>query len=122
LSFDPQYMAMAATQKPTFTLTQWANHHYLSKPQINKQKLPPVLSNLLPEGALRNMMTAQLKIHEDNEFPLLARAGDNLAGALIAKPLSKGQIPDWALASQMNAQHKMMLRAHWSQLHTDFRL
>ncbi|HEN3479725.1 TPA: type II toxin-antitoxin system HipA family toxin [Yersinia enterocolitica] len=99
LSFDPDYIAMPDKHRPTFTLTQQIDSGYLSRTQINKQKLPPVLSNLLPEGALRQMMVGQLKIHEDNEFPLLARAGDNLAGALIAHPLTKGDIPQWALSA-----------------------
>ncbi|CNH32371.1 putative transcriptional regulator [Yersinia aldovae] len=99
LSFDPDYIAMPDTQRPTFTLTQQIDHGYLQRAQINKQKLPPVLSNLLPEGALRQMMAGQLKIHEDNEFPLLARAGGNLAGALITRPLMKGDIPIWALSA-----------------------
>ncbi|CFQ63788.1 putative transcriptional regulator [Yersinia frederiksenii] len=99
LSFDPDYIAMPEIRRPIFTLTQQVDPDYLRKVQINKQRLPPVLSNLLPEGALRKMMTTQLKTHEDNEFPLLARAGENLAGALVARPLLRGSIPQWALSA-----------------------
>nr|WP_208859648.1 MULTISPECIES: HipA N-terminal domain-containing protein [Pseudomonas] len=45
------------------------------------QKLYPLLSNLLPEGAMRDHLAQQLKIHPDNEFPLLAYLGEDLPGA-----------------------------------------
>ena len=43
LSFDPDYIAMPDTQRPTVTLTQQIDHGYLQRTQINRQKLPPVL-------------------------------------------------------------------------------
>jgi len=100
LTFDPEYAALPEGSRPTMTLTQKLNAQYFDRVQIHSQRVPPVLSNLLPEGALREWMTAQLKIHSDNEFPLLAWTGNNLPGAIIARPLRSGQIPAWALSAR----------------------
>ena len=53
-----------------------------------------MLSNLLPEGALRELIAQSLKIHIDNEFQLLAALGHDLPGALIATPVDPEEIPD----------------------------
>ncbi|WP_228151329.1 type II toxin-antitoxin system HipA family toxin [Tamilnaduibacter salinus] len=97
LTFDPQFSALPGNRQPTFSLTQHVRQGYFSAPLMTSQKLPPVLSNLLPEGALRSWMAQSLKTHADNEFPLLALSGDNLPGAIVAEPLPAGRIPDWAL-------------------------
>lgn len=104
LSFDPAYSAMQDELRPTLTLTQQLTPDYLKTPLIRAQKLPPVLSNLLPEGALRGWMASALKTHPDNEFPLLAWAGGDLPGALIARPVPIGHIPTWALSSRESTE------------------
>lgn len=96
LVFDPAFAAMAA--KPTLTLSQKISPHYFQQPRMTSQRIPPVLSNLLPEGALRMWMSQSLKVHVENEFPLLAAVGENLPGALVARPLLAGEIPGWALS------------------------
>lgn len=110
--FSPEYIALPNTVRNTFTLTQLANEAYLTKPLINTQRLPPVLSNLLPEGALRDWMALSLKVHVDNEFPLITHMGSNLPGALQVKPIAAGNVPHWALdqreqveAVQINVAH-----------------
>ena len=110
--FSPDYVAMAKTERQTFTMTQLANAQYLSQPLISSQRLAPVLSNLLPEGALRDWMARSLKVHIDNEFPLMAHMGKNLPGALQAIPISAGNVPKWALdhreqveAVQIDVEH-----------------
>ena len=95
--FSPDYVTLAKTERQTFTLTQLANEQYLSQPLISSQRLAPVFSNLLPEGALRDWMALSLKVHIDNEFPLMAHMGKNLPGALQAEPISVGNVPKWAL-------------------------
>lgn len=100
LTFDPAYVESDSSRRPTITLSQQVSERYLLKPQLAAQRLPPILSNLLPEGALREWMAESLKTHPDNEFPLLAIAGHNLPGALVARPLAKGYIPAWALSSR----------------------
>lgn len=110
--FSPDYAALAQTERQIFTMTQLANEQYLSKPLISSQRLAPVLSNLLPEGALRDWMARSLKVHVDNEFPLMAHMGKNLPGALQAEPISAGNVPKWALdhreqveAVQVDVEH-----------------
>ncbi|MGB1271751.1 MAG: type II toxin-antitoxin system HipA family toxin [Endozoicomonas sp.] len=97
LTFDPDYSRQPSSQRPIFTLTQRWKKDYLSSRQIHSQRLPPVLSNLLPEGALRQWLASSLKTHPDNEFPLLAWTGGNLPGAVVANSLKAGEIPNWAL-------------------------
>lgn len=100
LTFDPQFQALAVSERPLFSLQQRANPHYLSQTLMSSQRLPPVLSNLLPEGALRDWMAQGLKSHADEEFPLFVGARTNLPGALKGEPLTAGDIPEWALTSR----------------------
>ncbi len=100
LTFDPEYRAMTEETRATMTLTQRINPNYLDKVLRSSQRVPPVISNLLPEGALREWMSTTLKIHPANEFPLLAWVGNNLPGAIIAGPVPGGRIPAWALSAR----------------------
>lgn len=100
LTFNPDYRSAPPYLVSTFTLRQNFDEHYFNRPLISHQRLPPVLSNLLPEGALRDWMAQALKTHTENEFSLLAYTGRNLAGALIATPIDKDNIPAWALTER----------------------
>ncbi len=100
LTFDPEYRAMPEETRATMTLTQRMDPNYLDKVLISSQRVPPVISNLLPEGALREWMSATLKIHPSNEFPLLTWVGNNLPGAIIASPVPVGRIPTWAVSAR----------------------
>ena len=100
LTFDPEYAALPEEIRPILTLTQRVEPKYLVRPLLNAQRLPPVISNLLPEGALREWMVASLQIHSSDEFPLLAWTGSNLPGAIIAAPVPIGEIPGWALSAR----------------------
>lgn len=96
LSFADEFRT--DTSRPTFSLIthprfprsnevmaeQWVRHH----------RLHPSLSNLLPEGALREFIAQSLKIHTENEFSMLSYLGLDLAGALIAESLEPGEVPD----------------------------
>lgn len=95
--FSPNYIALPESERQTTTLTQLANKQFLQQPLISTQRLTPLLSNLLPESALREWMARSLKVHTENEFPLLAHMGGNLPGALRAEAIKAGQVPDWAL-------------------------
>lgn len=53
LTSNPEFVSMIAEKRPVFTLIQLRDPGYLNKPQIRTHKIPSVLSNLLPEGALR---------------------------------------------------------------------
>ena len=74
LTFTPEFMSNAA--RPTFSLITHPDFSkatdIMAKPWSKRQKLHPVLSNLLPEGALRDYLAQALKTHTDNEFELNA--------------------------------------------------
>lgn len=86
------------SHRPTFTLTTSPRfpgvEKILSNPWLKNQRLHPVLSNLLPEGALREWMTSVLKIHADHEFKLLTYLGKDLPGAIVFEPAELDEIPD----------------------------
>lgn len=65
----------------------------LAEPWVTRQRLHPVLSNLLPEGALRAFIAQSLKVHENNEFEMLAYLGGDLPGALVAEPVMPDELP-----------------------------
>ena len=60
-------------------------------------RLHPVLSNMLPEGALREHYTQTLKIHSDHEFEMFAHLGQDLPGALVALPVDPDAVPEGVL-------------------------
>lgn len=95
-------------QRPTFSLITHPNfpkaQKLLSIAWVKQQRLHPVLSNLLPEGALRELIARGLKVHPDNEFPLFAHLGADLPGALIAEPVDPDNIPDGLLNEIGNAK------------------
>ena len=100
LTFDPEYRALREQDRPTMTLTQRINPDYVDKVLVSSQRVPAVLSNLLPEGALRELLSETLRIHPANEFPMLVWVGNNLPGAIIAAPVPAGEIPAWALSAR----------------------
>jgi len=89
LSFADEFKNDPA--RPTFSLITHPNFPHskklMSKPWVKNQRLHPVLSNLLPEGALRELITQGLKIHSDNEFQIFSYLGQDLPGALVATPM-----------------------------------
>ncbi|MDV5172320.1 type II toxin-antitoxin system HipA family toxin [Photobacterium rosenbergii] len=104
LTFNPDFVAMPVQLRPVFTLRQLLDPAYLNKPQIRTDKIPPVLSNLLPEGALRELTAKALRCHINNEFSILAYLGANLPGAVIAKPIKAGDLPVWALEQRLSTE------------------
>ena len=52
------------------------------------RRLPPFLSNLLPEGHLRDYLAKRAGVNSEREFFLLAILGADLPGALVVAPLS----------------------------------
>lgn len=87
--------------RPTLTLSSHPASpraaHVLGSPWIRQQRLHPWLSNLLPEGALREWLAQGLKVHPDNEFPLLAQLGHDLPGAIEAEPVQPDEVPEHVL-------------------------
>lgn len=94
--------------RPTFSLTTHPGFpnavKLLAEPWQRSQRLHPTLSNLLPEGALRELLAQTLKVHIDHEFHLFTCLGTDLPGALIADPLTPEEIPARVLAAHGNAK------------------
>ncbi|QIB66121.1 type II toxin-antitoxin system HipA family toxin [Kineobactrum salinum] len=99
LTFAPEFASDEA--RPTFSLITHPAfpkaEAIMEKPWVKRQKLHPVLSNLLPEGALREYLAQALKTHADNEFELFAYLGQDLPGALIATAIEPDAVPDYVL-------------------------
>ena len=99
LTFSPEFMTNEA--RPTFSLITSPAFpkaaEIMAKPWVKRQNLHPVLSNLLPEGALRDYLAQALKTHADNEFELFAYLGQDLPGALVAVAITPDAIPDYVL-------------------------
>lgn len=81
---DPDRPTLSLITHPAFPNAQTA----MEKPWTKHQKLHPTLSNLLPEGALRELIAQSLKVHVDNEFQILTYLGQDLPGALVATPMT----------------------------------
>ena len=106
LTFAPEFAANEA--RPTFSLITHPAfpkaEAIMEKPWVKRQKLHPVLSNLLPEGALREYLAQALKTHSDNEFELFAYLGQDLPGALIATAIEPDAVPDYVLDDTAKAR------------------
>jgi len=66
---------------------------------------------MLPEGAQREDLAKRLKVHIDNEFPLMSYLGGDLPGALIASPLDPADIPGYALEHRLKTGHESQFMA-----------
>lgn len=106
LSFAPEFREDNA--RPTFSLTTHPEFpradRLMAEPWVRNQRLPPVLSNLLPEGSLRELITQGLKVHIDDEFHLLAYLGDDLPGGIIARPMAPEDVPPFVLETHGSAR------------------
>ena len=98
----------ADLKRPSLSITthpKFPNaHDNMQDPWVTRQRLHPVLSNLLPEGALRDYLAQSLKTHVDNEFDILAHLGQDLPGALIATSMQPEDVPPGILEKHLNAQ------------------
>lgn len=103
------------TNRPTFSLTTHPAFPrakaLMDEPWTRHQKLHPVLSNLLPEGALRELIAQGLKVHIDNEFHILSYLGRDLPGALVAEPMEPDEVPDSVLNTHGKARAVQLERA-----------
>lgn len=83
--------------RPTFSLITHPAFPNAAKlmaaPWAQNQRLHPVLSNLLPEGSLRELIAQGLKVHVDNEFHILSYLGEDLPGAIEATPMEPEDVP-----------------------------
>jgi serine/threonine-protein kinase HipA len=96
------------TGRPTFSLITHPDFprstKVMAEPWARNQRLHPTLSNLLPEGALRELIAQGLKVHIDNELHILSYLGEDLPGALIAEPMEPEDVPDSVLSTHGKAK------------------
>lgn len=92
---DPNRFTFSLVTHPAFPKAD----AMLAEPWIRNQRLHPVLSNLLPEGALRALITQGLKVHPDNEFQIFSYLAQDLPGALIATSMEPDEIPEKVLTA-----------------------
>ena len=94
--------------RPTFSLIThpaFPNANKLmASPWARNQRLHPVLSNLLPEGSLRELIAQGLKVHVDDEFHILSYLGEDLPGAIEATPMEPEDVPDSVLNTDGKAK------------------
>lgn len=90
-----------APHRPTLSLITHPDfpnaQKLISSTWNTNQRLHPTLSNLLPEGALRELIAQNLKVHVDNEFHLFSALGHDLPGALIARAIEPEDVPGYIL-------------------------
>jgi serine/threonine-protein kinase HipA len=95
-------------ERPTFSLITHPKFPNVAKlmaePWARNQRLHPVLSNLLPEGSLRELIAQGLKVHVDNEFHILSYLGEDLPGAIEATPMEPEDVPDYVLNTHGKAK------------------
>lgn len=95
-------------ERPTFSLITHPRFpnaaRIMAEPWARNQRLHPVLSNLLPEGSLRELIAQGLKLHVDNEFHILSYLGKDLPGAIEATPMEPEGVPDYVLNTHGKAK------------------
>ncbi|OHY72841.1 phosphatidylinositol kinase [Marinobacter sp. AC-23] len=96
------------TIRPTFSLITHPEfpraEKLIAEAWARNQRLHPVLSNLLPEGALRALIAQGLKVHTDNEFHIFSHLGEDLPGALVAEPMKPEDVPESVLGTHGKAR------------------
>ena len=97
---DPNRPTFSLVTHPDFPLAE----EIMSEPWTKNHRLHPVLSNLLPEGSLRELIAQGLKVHVDNEFHLFSYLGEDLPGALVATPMEPDDVPDSVLTTHGKAK------------------
>lgn len=94
--------------RPTFSLITHPAfpraEKLMAEPWTRSQRLHPTLSNLLPEGSLRELIAQGLKVHVDNEFRILSYLGAYLPGALMAEPMEPEDVPENVLNAHGKAR------------------
>jgi serine/threonine-protein kinase HipA len=94
--------------RPTFSLITHPGFPHsdkvMAEPWVKNQRLHPTLSNLLPEGSLRELIVQGLKVHVDSEFHIFSYLGEDLPGALVAEPMEPEDVPGSVLTTHGKAK------------------
>ena len=103
LSLAPEYIDNPQRLSLTLSMSSQDKFQAIAPrlfPLARRMQLHPLLSNLLPEGALRELLAQRLKIDQMNEFPLMVHLGADLPGALLAEPVPADDVPDYAFGDR----------------------
>jgi serine/threonine-protein kinase HipA len=113
LTFSPEFRDN--DRRPTLSLITHQDFpgagKRLTQPWVTRHRLHPVFSNMLPEGLQREDIAQRLKVHIDNEFPLMSYLGGDLPGAVIASPMDPADIPGYALEHRLGIEPVPIPRA-----------
>jgi len=97
-TFAHEYINLEKENRPTLSLKYYDQPiNVFRKPLISRVKLPPLFSNLLPEGELRDYFVRYLKIDSDHDFAMLSLLGRDLPGAITAREMAKNDVPPYAI-------------------------
>jgi serine/threonine-protein kinase HipA len=106
LSFADEFKEDAS--RPTFSLITYPgfprSQKIMAEPWARNHRLHPTLSNLLPEGSLRELIAQGFKVHVDNEFHIFSYLGEDLPGALVAEPMEPKDVPNSVLTTHGKAK------------------
>jgi serine/threonine-protein kinase HipA len=92
-AFDRSYAE--DVHRPVLSLSfKDAEGGLLSQPVETQMRVPPFFSNLLPEDELRRYVAMRAGVKGVRDLPLLQLLGEDLPGAVIVRPESKGPPPD----------------------------
>lgn len=91
-SFDQSYIDNSA--RPTFSLSvKSVVGELITEIKPTRVQLPPVFSNLLPEGHLREYLAARSGVKPQREFFLLQALGHDLPGAMTVSAATEDHQP-----------------------------
>ena len=104
-------------ERPTFSLITHPGFQnaakLMSEPWVKHHRLHPTLSNLLPEGAMRELIAQGLKTHIDNEFQIFSILGKDLPGALVATAVDPEEVPESVITAYgKGAVRKITVGSH----------
>ncbi|WP_244972930.1 type II toxin-antitoxin system HipA family toxin [Francisella philomiragia] len=105
LYFDASYRDNSS--RKTLSLLTLHNKEWMNEPKSSAFVLNPLLSNLLPEGGLRELVCNKLKISSNNEFELLCALGEDLPGAITAKEIVLGELPKYLQQQYQNVSSEI---------------
>jgi len=78
--------------RPTLSLSLKGKHSELvTAVRPVHRGVPPLFSNLLPEGHLRTYLAERAGVSAEREFILLAALGEDMAGAITVTPQAASQ-------------------------------
>ena len=92
VAFDEAYVE--DTNRPTLSLSYKGTSGLVTTVKPTSMRLPAFFSNLLPEGALRDYLTAKAHVKPGREFILLWQLGADLPGAVTVEPLDDQWAPE----------------------------